>query len=61
MKFSTDIHVPIRMNPNIFGDPQIFSSSTIIKWKYNLSNISVHDETPAKPMASTSAFPVHEC
>ncbi len=34
MKFHTDIHIPLRMNWNNFGDPD-FSSSTIIWSKFH--------------------------
>lgn len=29
MKFSTDVHVPVRMNPNTFGDPETFHVATL--------------------------------
>ncbi len=45
MKFSTDIHVPVRMNCNQFADPLTFHTAPSSGQNLSSSNTLVHDKS----------------
>ena len=51
----SDIHAPLRMNCNYFGDPLTFLPAPSSGHQFNLYNMLVHDQVFAKLMAFKSA------
>lgn len=48
-QFRTEIHAPLRINRNLFGDPVTFHPATPVGQK-NVSNTLVYDQIFENPM-----------
>ncbi len=56
MEFVADIHVPLRMNYNNFGDPLTFHLAPSSGPNFILSNTVVYDQIPAKLVTASAVL-----